>query len=86
VRQALAKINTLHHPRLYPTAKLWSVSQVSPEQHSKMLDLQITHCSCPCTTTVFRGDWHLGQRSWCALAGFKKLSMLKWYHKCWTNI
>ena len=47
-------------PLLYPKAKLWSVSQVSPEQHSKILDLQITHCSCPCTTTVFRGDWHLG--------------------------
>ena len=40
-----------------------------------MLDLQMTHCSCPCTTTVFRGDWHLGQRCWCTLAGFKRLSI-----------
>jgi len=62
-------------PLWYPTAKLWSVSQVSPEQHSKMFDLQVTHCSCPWTTTVFRGDWHLGQRCWGALAGFKRLSM-----------
>jgi len=35
---------------------------VSPEQHSNMLDLQITHCSWPCTTTVLNSDWHLGQR------------------------
>ena len=40
-----------------------------------MLDLQMTHCSCPCTTTVFRGDCHLGQRCCCALAGFKRLSI-----------
>ena len=33
-----------------------------PKQHSKMLDLQTAHCSCPCTTTVFSGDWHLGHR------------------------
>jgi len=46
----------LSWPRLYPTLKLWPVSQVSPEQHSKMFDLQTAHRSCPCTTTVLSGD------------------------------
>ena len=30
------------YPLLYPAAKLRSVSHVSPEQHSKMFDLQVT--------------------------------------------
>ena len=74
-----------HHPLLYPTLRLWSVSHVSPEQHSKMLDLQVTHCSCPCTTTVCRGDWHLGQRCLWALAGMIVLSI--WFiHKVSKNV
>ena len=39
-------------------------------------DVRLTgYTHCPCTTTVFRGDWHLGHRCWCALAGSKRLSI-----------
>ena len=69
------KIAVADYVLLYPTARLWSVSQVSPEQHSKMLDLQIVHCSCPCTTTVLKVNWHLGQRCLVILLGFRWLSI-----------
>lgn len=53
-----------------------------------MLDLQTTHCSSPWTTTVFKGDWHLGHRWMYELAGWRVLSIsvMAWNHILWRQI
>ena len=72
-------INTLHlniYDLLYPSAKLWSVTQVSPVQHSMMLDLQYAQASWPCTTIVCNGAAQRGQRWILALLGCAWLSTI----------
>ena len=61
---------------LYPSAKLWSVTQVSPVQHSMMLDLQYAQASWPCTTIVCNGAAQRGQRWILALIGCAWLSTI----------
>jgi hypothetical protein len=72
-------IKNLHlnvYDLLYPSAKLWSVTQVSPVQHSMMLDLQCAQASWPCTTIVCNGAAQRGQRWIWALAGCAWLSTI----------
>jgi len=59
---------------LYPTAKLWSVSHVSPEQHSKMFDLQVKHIAnahAQQLCSVVTGIWGIvADVRWLGLEGY----------------